>query len=131
MRNTERGTSSGKKSPGLIPLVIVGLFALTSMLGDSAFGLFFVLLLLLIPVGILAAVIAIAKRRRASNHTHDGIDHGSDLTINPRTGKTENRPVRSAAPHSPQAHWKQQLDGLLANGTIDRAEYRALLNRKF
>lgn len=130
MRNTERD-ASGKKSQGLIPLIIVGLFALVSMLGDGTLGLFFVLLLLLIPVGILVAVITAAKRRGTSNHTHGRIDHRSDLTINPRTGKTENRPVRSAAPHSPQAHWKQQLDGLLANGTIDRAEYRALLNRKF
>lgn len=130
MRNTERD-ASGKKSQGLISLIIVGLFALVSILGDGTLGLFFVLLLLLIPVGILVAVITAAKRRGTSNHTHDRIDHRSDLTINPRTGKTENRPVRSAAPHSPQEHWKQQLDGLLANGTIDRAEYRALLNRKF
>lgn len=131
MRTTERDTSSRKKAPGLVPLVSVGLLALISMLGDNFFWLIIVLLLLLIPVGILAAVIVIVKRRGTSNHTHDRIDHRSDLTINPRTGKTENRPVRSAAPHSPQEHWKQQLDGLLANGTIDRAEYRALLNRKF
>ena len=116
---------SQKKGLKWVPAVIVLAFALISAVGEGSSDIFFLifpLLFLLIPVGIVVAIVLAI---------HDRIDHRTDLKINPETGKTQQSPVRNVPPHSPQEHWKQQLDGLLANGTIDRAEYKAMLNRRF
>ena len=125
---------SQKKGLKWVPAVIVLAFALISAVGEGSSDIFFLifpLLFLLIPVGIVVAIVLAIKKTKTANHTHDRIDHRTDLKINPETGKTQQSPVRNVPPHSPQEHWKQQLDGLLANGTIDRAEYKALLNRRF
>ena len=122
-----------KKSKGLLPLaaVILILLPVLEEMDSGVFALLALLLILLVPVGIVVALLRFSRKKRNDPHTHDRIDHRTDLKINPQTGKTEARPIRTAAQHSPREHWKQQLDGLLANGTIDKAEYRALLNRKF
>lgn len=128
----KQNQQSRKKAPAWVPFAVVLFFILLSSIGGEAgFLLVFSILFLLIPVGIIAAVIFAIKKSKAAHHTHDRIDHRADLKINPETGKAENVPIRNTAQHSPQEHWKQQLDGLLANGTIDRSEYRAMLNRKF
>lgn len=133
MRRDNR--SEQKATPLLSFLVIaaIALFSAVDTLPDEVIGVVAVLLILAIPVGI-GIVIARAVRKanqKTPAHTHDRIDHRSDLKINPKTGKTEGRPVQNVPTHSPEEHWKQQLDGLLANGTIDRAEYRALLKHRF
>lgn len=121
-----------KKNPLGIAIGL-GILVLSAM-GDTAGELLAFLLVLLLFVGIPVAIgIGIsraAKRRNAAVHTHDRIDHSKDLTIHPKTGKTI-RPTVSRVSHTPQEHWKQQLDGLLENGTIDKQEYRALMNRRF
>lgn len=124
-----------KKSVSPISFIIAAIIVLFSAEGafsDAVVRVLAILMFLLVPVVAIGAVLLAAKKKQApQTHTHDRIDHHSDLKINPQTGKVASAPRRVAAQHSPQEHWKQQLDGLLANGTIDRAEYRALMNRKF
>lgn len=86
---------------------------------------------------VLAALFAIyaflprANKTKEAVHTHDRIDHSKDLEIDHNTGKAVNRSVQAAEPHSAREHWKRQLDAMLENGTIDRSEYRSMMNRKF
>ena len=71
-----------------------------------------------------------AKNSGTADHTHDRIDHSSDIRIQRSTGKVANMSsVSTNRVCTPQEHWKEQLDGLLANGTIDRSEYRELLKQ--
>lgn len=111
-------------------LVVLGFLA-SEATGQDTVVAILALMILAFPVVLFIFIVrAIVKRSNSSVHTHDRIDHSSDLKINPKTGKTT-RPVLQHHAHSPQEHWKQQLDALLANGTIDRSEYRAMMNRKF
>lgn len=124
-----------KKSFSPISLIIAGiivLFSAESVVSDEVVGFLAIALFLLVPAIAIGTILMAAKKKQApQTHSHDRIDHRSDLKINPQTGKVSSTPRRMAVQHSPQEHWKQQLDGLLANGTIDRAEYRALMNRRF
>lgn len=114
----------------IVFFVILG-FLVTEVGEEDAMFAIVGLFILALPVLLIVMIVrAIAKRSRTDVHTHDRIDHRSDLQINPKTGKTT-QPVRQNHAHSPKEHWKQQLDALLANGTIDKAEYRAMMNRKF
>lgn len=125
---------SRKKGSPATAFIIIGVAALvsamSSMSEDAIWGIVGISSLI-IPAVIVAAVVRSAARKKANVHTHDRIDHRTDLKINPQTGRAENAPVRQAQPHSAKEHWQQQLDALLANGTIDRSEYRAMMNRKF
>lgn len=115
-----------KKTPRVS--IVVAVLAILLSMGEM--GLIF--LLTLVPLAVMiVAMVLVLKKRKGKTHSHDRVDHRGDLKINPKTGKVEKAPFRSAAAHSPREHWKQQLDDLLANGTIDRAEYRAMLNREF
>lgn len=119
-----------KKSP--IPVLILLGVTLLFGLGDAAMGILIPLLLVvgtMIPFGFAFWLVRRAARKN-KEHSHDRIDHRQDVKINPKTGKRE-AVRRTPATHSPREHWKQQLDALLANGTIDRKEYNALLNRRF
>lgn len=123
----------GKNRKGLSFFVILFVLMLISGAPGDASDVLLVMFFLLLPAALAVGVfVAVKKQKTAapSAHSHDRIDHRRDITINPKTGKAENRSVRQQA-HSPREHWKQQLDGLLENGTIDKAEYRAMLNRKF
>lgn len=132
-------TGENRKKPSLFSILAAALAVLILLvdeLPEEAVGGFGALILL-------AAIIALfmkfgsflrrlaPKDTSVSDHSHDRIDHRRDLKINPRTGRAVNSTVRYAERHTPQEHWKQQLDALLANGTIDRAEYKTMLNRKF
>lgn len=91
-----------------------------------------ILLMLALPVFLgLWIFRTIRKKASPGVHTHDRVDHTRDLKIDTRTGKAVSAPVRQVQAHTPQEHWKQQLDQLLANGTIDRAEYKAMLKHRF
>lgn len=134
MNNQKQNTR--KKKPSWLPFVLIGGFVLFSLLDEIDEDLFILLFVfvffIIVIVGIAAAASAVKKASAGpAGHSHDRIDHSRDVVINRQTGKVESTPVRSASQHSAREHWKQQLDGLLANGTIDRAEYRALMNRKF
>lgn len=129
-----------KKSP-LGTIVVVAAIAMFALAGevseavDTVIGLIIVIGAMVLPIVFVVSLVKAVKRTAAKStasgvHTHDRIDHSRDLKINTQTGKAE-RPITQAVQHSPREHWKQQLDGLLANGTIDRAEYRALMKRKF
>lgn len=72
----------------------------------------------------------VSKNKPVSAHSHDRIDHSTDLKIDAKTGRAVHTPVKNGGNHSAREHWKQQMDALLANGTIDRNEYRAMMNRK-
>lgn len=124
-----------KKNPTVLSAVIViavMLFAMLDELPDSAALGVVTVIMLLIPLAVVLAVVKLVKKKSyTGSHSHDRIDHTTDLKINPTTGKVESSARRTAAQHSAREHWKQQLDGLLANGTIDRAEYQAMMNRKF
>lgn len=123
----KKGLTLGK----LILILFFLMFPLSDALSDDAFGFLAFFVGMLIFVWILLKLGRAFKPKDAVGvHTHDRIDHRQDIKINPRTGRPERAPMRYVR-HTPQQHWKQQLDGLLANGTIDRAEYNAMLNRKF
>lgn len=122
-----------KKTSPVGILIFIGVIALFSVAGDlspDAFIGLFAMFIFLLPVLLIVWIVRSVKKRDTA-HTHDRIDHRSDIRINPKTGKAEHTPVRNSVQHSPQEHWKQQVDALLANGTIDRNEYRAMLKRKF
>lgn len=129
MKNEEK-----KKGSPLGGIIAIGLFVLFSIIGeaeeDGAFAVFGIAVAVFLGIFIFIAVSAANAKKKTEVHSHDRIDHSSDLKVNPNTGRVESAPVR-VTHHSAREHWKQQLDGLLANGTIDRAEYQALMNRKF
>lgn len=129
--NTENRSTGKKKSSPLTTLLIIGAVIFLTALDEIGEDLpFFLIGLAAVGVIIYFAVKA-GKQAQQRTHSHDRIDHRRDLEINPETGKPSSVPVHRTVSHSPQEHWKQQLDGLLANGTIDRAEYQALLRHKF
>lgn len=127
--------NSKKKVPVWLIVILAVMFLFSVMDGEAEDVIFTIigLAFLLAPVIIVIAIIVAVRKNRAKNeeHSHDRVDHSGDLKIDRQTGRVENRPVRYAAQHSAKEHWKQQLDGLLANGTIDRAEYNAMLKRRF
>lgn len=126
-----------KKTPSWVTILVVAFVILAALSDEMPEDVFFTILgviVLLTPVVLVIALVRMIARKLSAaseTHTHDRIDHSSDLKINPKTGRAESVPVRAAVPHSAKEHWQQQLDALLANGTIDKTEYRALMNRKF
>lgn len=129
MKNEEK-----KKGSPLGGIIAIGLFVLFGIIGeaeeDGAIAAFGIAVAVFLGIFIFIAVSAANAKKKTEVHSHDRIDHSSDLKVNPNTGRVESAPVRVTR-HSAREHWQQQLDGLLANGTIDRAEYQALMNRKF
>lgn len=130
-----QNSRSRKRGPSVLPIAFFVLFALFSA-ADEIPEEFIVLLIVLIVLAVFGVFLwigikSVRARKELPAHSHDRIDHSSDLKINTRTGRAASVPIKATTAHSPKEHWKQQLDGLLANGTIDRAEYRALMNRKF
>lgn len=126
-------TEKKKFSPLLLWVGIIFLAGIVQSASESR-EVFVVLIGMLIiltpPVLLIWMIVLMAKKRKPAAHTHDRIDHRTDLRVDPKTGKVQRTTIH-VEQHTPQEHWKQQLDGLLANGTIDRAEYRALLNHRF
>ena len=126
-----------KKSSSLLTILVIAIIFMISMadgLYEDAIMVILTLLIALLPAVVVFCIVRKVKKNAEKDtqvHSHDRIDHRTDLKINPSTGKVIHSPARSTAPHSQKEHWKQQLDGLLANGTIDKAEYRAMMNRKF
>lgn len=88
------------------------------------------LILLLVIITLFKAAFTKPQKPQKA-HTHDRNFRQQDLKINPATGKADNRPLPTAHQHDARSHWQQQLDDLLANGTIDRAEYKAMMDRHF
>lgn len=131
-----RDEQKKNNKPSWLPAILAAIFILFSVLAEmdeEVILTIFVILFILIPVIVVIAVLQAFKKKSGKNevHSHDRIDHRKDLKVNTRTGKVEERPVYQGKQHSKEEHWKQQLDGLLANGTIDRAEYKAMMKRKF
>lgn len=131
-------TNNKKSSGSPVVWLIIGAVILFSFIDEIAEDSLFTIITLMItlaPIALIVAVVFFLKKQFTKTndvHTHDRINHSSDLKINPNTGKAVNRVTASAAStHSAKEHWKQQLDTLLANGTIDRAEYSQMLKRKF
>lgn len=122
--------SNEKKNPlpGIISAVLAVLFVLDFTEDFVLYGL--LLLFFVAPIVLAIFIFRTVKKSRAAVHTHDRINHSQDITIHPKTGAAI-RPTVKAVPHSPREHWQMQLDALLANGTIDKKEYRAMMNRKF
>lgn len=126
-KNKKKGSPLG----AIIFFVIIFLFGMADEAPDVLAGIIVTIVILFVLYVIIRTIASAVKRPQAQNvHTHDRIDHSRDLKVNPVTGQTQ-RPAVQRAPHSPREHWKMQLDALLENGTIDRKEYRALMNRKF
>lgn len=132
---TRESTGSNRKKPSLFSILAAAfglLIVLANELPDEVVGGISAVIAIAALIGLFVKLGAFLGRiGKREVHTHDRIDHSTDLKINPKTGKTVNSAVRYGDHHSPREHWKQQLDELLANGTIDRTEYKAMLNRKF
>lgn len=123
-----------KKISKLPPLIFVGIIALSilfDIIGEITEDAIVLILMVVLPIVFVLFLVAVSKKQPSQPHSHDRIDHRGDLVIDAETGKTQYRPVRSNHTHSQQEHWQQQLDGLLANGTIDKAEYAAMMRRHF
>lgn len=131
MRQNEKKKGSSIL-PGIIFAAIV-LFGLLSDASEDAILTVIGLAAVLLPVVLFIMAIAwvVKRAKKTTQHSHDRIDHSTDLRINPKTGKADPRTTYRNTSHSAKEHWKQQLDGLLSNGTIDKAEYRALMKRRF
>lgn len=127
--------TKAKKGPSLLTIFVCVMVVIGILAGDGFEDIFYLIVglaAILIPVIVFFAIFrAIKKKVKPNVHSHDRIDHRRDLKVDSKTGKAVNRPVTTRAPHSAKEHWKEQLDCLLANGTIDRAEYKALMNRRF
>lgn len=130
MQQNEQKKKKGSPLATIFFVILFLIFAASDELPEDAFvGL--IGLAITVGVVFVIAKAATANAPKEDSHTHDRIDHSRDLQINPRTGKVSTPTRYTVHPHSAREHWKQQLDGLLANGTIDRDEYAALLNRRF
>lgn len=138
MNNRYRSRNENRKKSPILSVVVMAVILLLVAAGDASedgIMLFVALLCFLIPIAAIFGGVfyirKLMKQAAAPDHSHDRIDHDRDIRINPATGKAQSVPVQRRVQHSPQQHWKEQLDGLLANGTIDKAEYKAMMRRKF
>lgn len=107
-----------KKSP--VPALIILAVFLLSAIGDeldSFEGIMF--LSFLIPVAIGAAAIFIVVRAIKKNASVD-FNHSHDR-LTPNTLKIE--------AYDSFEHYKRQIDGFLAAGIIDKAEYKVLYEK--
>ncbi len=119
-----------KKQPNgfLIFIIIV---SLVSFLNDSsipAVSVFAILFFAAIVLLSVAAAKGVKKKNVRTDDSHDRIDHTRDYRIDSKTGKIANLQAPRQI-HSSQEHWKEQLDNLLANGTIDKEEYYTMLRQ--
>lgn len=126
-QNRQKKSSSGL---AIVFLVIAALMALADSNLEETVDIILGFAVLLLPLAVVFFVIrAVVRQKKRTTHTHDRIDHSRDLEINPATGRAA--PVRTVQPHGAREHWIEQLDTLLANGTITRSEYQTMRNRKF
>lgn len=130
MTNNRRNKDKKKPLPTIAAVVMALLFFASDSTEDFLAYAVLLAIFVSVPVAVFFILRYRVKKRRSNEHTHDRINHSMDLIVHPKTGKTIRPTVRRAA-HTPQEHWKMQLDGLLENGTIDKKEYRALMNRRF
>lgn len=122
-----------KKSSAPVGFIIFIIFIFISIMDEMpgpviAFGVG-VLLFWVILYFVLRAVVQNQKKKAARHdHSHNRADQKRDYKINAATGQVVNRqPVRTV--HTSEAHWKEQLDSLLENGTILKDEYELLLRQ--
>lgn len=117
-----------KKSNGTLIWIVI-LAILASYCSDEPMALLGIIIAL-ISLPVIACYRIVRKRRAESeDHTHDRVNHKQDLVIDRNTGKAVNRQQSPKTAHSSKEHWKQQLDILLSNGTIDKAEYYAMMKQ--
>lgn len=129
--NQDKNKKKGSPLGAIIFFIIIFLFGMADEAPGLLAGIIVTVVILFVLYVVFRSIAIAAKRQQSQNmHTHDRIDHSRDLKVNPVTGQSQ-RPTVQRAAHSPREHWKMQLDALLENGTIDRKEYRALMNRKF
>ena len=116
----KKDKNNGKTKLGGIVLTLIAMLAafLNNMIdGERINGAGIVLLVAVAAVLILIAVKALQQKKKAGGsakavHSHDRL-----------------HPERAVPCETPGDHWKNQLDGFLAAGIIDRAEYRVLMQR--
>ena len=117
----KKDKNNGKTKLGGIVLTLIVMLATVlndKIDGKRVNGAGIVLLFAVAAVLILILVKALRQKKKtgsgkkAAVHSHDRL-----------------HPEKAVPCATPGDHWKNQLDGFLAAGIIDRAEYRVLLRR--
>jgi hypothetical protein len=136
-RNNKKGGGSG-----ILGLVVLGLFVLSSRLDNDQFPISFILLVGVFVAFIVYAVVVASKKNKAQKGT--GSSAAPARTASPAAARPT--PVRPAPAGTPRGAEKaeeavhchhstgrekylEQLDSFLANGIIDKAEYKTMKER--
>ena len=111
MKKKNKGLSLG--SAVLIIAAVLGSFA-DELDGDTFFPVVIFVAVIAMVIGVLSFVRKARKKAAVSQplHSHDRL-----------------HPSETVRCESGMEHWKNQLDGFLATGIIDRNEYRVLWER--
>lgn len=123
MANTYSRNNRGKSG---LPVAIIAVLLLICINAPELYAFMIAIFFLLIPVVLIVLFIKKTKKNQG-DHSHNQISQKEDFKVN-ASGQVSNRAV-SHTVHSGKAHWKQQLDYLLQNGSIDREEYNTMLRQ--
>lgn len=107
-----------KKKPSLFSIIIIVAILFSAVSGELDTAQLYVLVVLLIIIAVIA-VIVLAVRNMKKNYKMD-FSHSHDR-LTPNTLKIE--------AYDSFEHYKRQIDGFLAAGIIDRAEYKVLYEK--
>ena len=140
----ENNKQNNKKSggSGILGLIVLGLFVLSSRLDNDEFPVSFILLVGVFVAFIIYAIVVASKKNAAKTGTarsaaRPTAARGAEPTRSPSRGASA-RPARAAEKAEEAVHchhstgkekYLEQLDGFLANGIIDKAEYRLMKER--
>ena len=138
--NRQNNKKSG--GSGILGLIILGLFVLSSRLDSDEFPVSFVLLVGVFVAFIVYAVVTATKKNKAKTGTGSTAARpAAARTTAARTTVARPTPARTprAAEQAEEAvhchhstgreKYLEQLDSFLANGIIDKAEYKTMKER--
>ena len=127
--NSDKKRNGGKKSaiPGLVILAAVLMF---NAVDDPEAAVAIVVLLVII--GVVAATVASVRKAAGKGGTavsRGGSARPAPMERNPAARRTETEEAVHCAHSRGREKYLEQIEGFLANGIIDKAEYRLLKER--
>ena len=126
MNNGNKKSSTPQWLKALI-IVLVLLFAVAGEMDSDVLG---IIVGSIIALGLVAGIVLATKK--AILNRGEETEGGAGLVFKRNQVPEHNHDRLSGEVHreTPDEHWKKQLDGFLAAGLIDKAEYRVLYEKR-
>lgn len=111
---------SKKKNSSLLPLIIFAVFVLSAIGDNMDEDILLGIIVIAVVIGICAVIFKLVKKTITNNIKTDFPQHSHDR-LSANTLKIE--------AYDSFEHYKRQIDGFLAAGIIDKAEYKVLYEK--